>query len=77
MSSNVQVYSKGVVVDDLPGNPIFETTDEVSVYLKDIDARDFVSEFPSHEVLDAMDISDVIKWLDAQESLESDDFLNE
>jgi len=65
--SNVQIYSKGVVVDDISGDKtVFKSINEVSVELKDVDAGDFTSEFTVDEILRTMEFSDVVNWVTSQ-----------
>ena len=73
MSSTVSLYAKGVTVENLHGEELFDLTGEVQVTLNDVDASDFVSEFISSEILDAMEWVDIIKYV-AERQLDDADF---
>ena len=61
--ATIVVYSKGVTVEDLQGNELFETGGNLSVTMNDVDAGDFTSEFNIGEVLDQYDFQDIHDWV--------------
>lgn len=69
----IQVYSKGVQVDNISGENIFSSDKEVSVTLNGISPADFVNEFMVEEILEALDFSQVFDWAVAQHDEEEDD----
>lgn len=56
MSSTVQIYTSNVEVEP-------DGKDALLVTLEEVDASDFVSEFIASEILDAMDFSDIVKYV--------------
>jgi len=62
MSSTISVYGKGVTVENLSGDELYDKDGDVQVTINDVDASDFVSEFTVDEILSAMDFSDVFDW---------------
>jgi len=71
--NQVQVYTKGIIVENLHGDPIFETATEVSATLSEVSAADFTSEFTVDEILRTMEFSSIVDWVSKQTSDEIDD----
>lgn len=63
MSSTIQVYSSDVVVEEVTGQRVFGTVEDVVVTLKDVDVGDFTSEYSLDEVLDQYEFSDIHDWV--------------
>ena len=72
--NDIQLYTKGITVESLSGDMLFESTTERSVTLKDVDASDFTSEFSVGEILSSMEFSDVADWVMKQTSYVDIDF---
>ena len=74
MSSNIQLYSKGITVESIQGSVLFSRVSEVRATLNDVDASDFVSEFTVDEILNAMDFNDVAQYVRDNECTDDVDF---
>jgi len=72
MSSTIQVYTNDVVIEEVTGQRLFGTVDDVQVTIKDVDASDIVPEFIVSELLDAIDFADIEKYYLARKG-DSDD----
>ena len=72
--NDIQLYTKGITVENISGSVLFESSSELSVTLKDVDASDFTSEFTVDEILSSMEFSDVADWVMKQTSDDNIDF---
>ena len=61
--ATISLYAKGVTVEDLHGEELFDKTGNVQVTMNDVDAGDFTSEFNIGEVLDQYDFQDIHDWV--------------
>ena len=61
--ATISLYAKGVTVEDLHGEELYDRTGNVQVTLNDVDAGDFTSEYNLNEVLDQYEFSDIHDWV--------------